>query len=225
MGTVILEKVPLLLLSAASAVITLECPASRGRRQVAFSVRVPPARGERQSLRMRAIWARRFGQRNWWQCTPIRPGFIPAGRSRQLFAAAAHYMSSAVGARATVLAAGWFWFLGSLVPMIGLVQVGEQALADRYAYISFIGLFVMVVWLIADMTGARHLPSRWLAVPAVACVATLAILTYRQVGYWHETESFWLRTIALTTDNSVAEGNLAAMLHAQGRDEEALAHL
>ena len=95
------------------------------------------------------------------------------------------------------LAVGWFWFLGSLVPMIGLVQVGAQAMADRYAYISFIGLFLMIVWLVADWavvgwivvgwTKARQVSTRWVAIPAIACLLALGILTYRQVGYWHDT--------------------------------------
>ncbi len=122
------------------------------------------------------------------------------------------------------LAVGWFWFLGSLVPMIGLVQVGEQALADRYAYISFIGLFLMIVWLVADWAEARQISARWFAVPAFSCLLALGTLTYRQVGYWHDPESFWLRTLALTEDNHVAHRELAVFLHKQGKDEEAVAH-
>jgi tetratricopeptide (TPR) repeat protein len=123
------------------------------------------------------------------------------------------------------LAVGWFWFLGSLVPMIGLVQVGAQAMADRYAYISFIGLFVMIVWLVADWAKARQVSTRWVAIPAIACLLALGILTYRQVGYWHDTESFWRRALALTEDNYIAHGGLAGFLHKQGRTEEAIEHI
>jgi hypothetical protein len=102
------------------------------------------------------------------------------------------------------LLVGWLWFLGSLVPMIGFVQVGVQALADRYAYISFIGLFVIIVWQIADWAGgwekAARISTRWLVLPAVCCLLVLGFLTHRQIKYWHDTESFWLRTIALTQD-------------------------
>jgi tetratricopeptide (TPR) repeat protein len=127
------------------------------------------------------------------------------------------------------LAVGWLWFLGSLVPMIGLVQVGEQAMADRYAYIPFIGLFLMIVWLIADWVAdwnkARQISTRWLAIPAVACLLALAILTHRQVGYWHDPESFWKRALALTQDNYIAHEALAGFLHTQGRTDEALVHV
>jgi tetratricopeptide (TPR) repeat protein len=94
-------------------------------------------------------------------------------------------------------------------------------MADRYAYIPFIGLFLMIVWLVADWAQARRISAWWLAIPAVSCLLALGILTYRQVGYWHDTESFWSRTLALTEDNYVAEVNLGDFLLGQGRTEEA----
>jgi len=68
------------------------------------------------------------------------------------------------------LAVGWFWFLGSLVPMIGLVQTGAQAMADRYAYIPLIGLFVMMTWLAADWSKSHRLPMAWLAMLAAIII-------------------------------------------------------
>ena len=224
-GALILEKVPLLLLSAASAVITLMAQqaggAVRSLSQYGLLLRVETAV---------VAYARYLGKAFWptklVAMYPHPRRFYPGGQVAAALLLLLLITLLVLWARERrYLAVGWFWFLGSLVPMIGLVQVGEQALADRYAYISFIGLFVMVVWLIADMSEARHLPARWLAVPAIICLATLGILTSRQVGYWREWESFWVRTIALTTDNAAAEGNLAALLHEQGRNEEALAHL
>jgi tetratricopeptide (TPR) repeat protein len=122
------------------------------------------------------------------------------------------------------LAVGWFWFLGSFVPMIGLVQVGAQAMADRYAYIPFLGLFLMLTWLVADWAGAHRISARWLAIPAIACLLVLGTLTYRQVGYWHDIPSFWQRTLALTRDNYVAHDTLGDFLARQGRTAEAAAH-
>ncbi len=126
--------------------------------------------------------------------------------------------------KARYLAMGWFWFLGSLVPMIGLVQVGAQAMADRYAYIPFIGLFVMVTWLAADCAvnwrAIYKFPPVWLAVPAAVCLVALGALTYHQVTYWRDTESFWRRTIELTEDNYLAHDILGYYLTQQGRVEE-----
>ncbi len=148
------------------------------------------------------------------------------------------------------LAEGWFWFLGSMVPMIGLLQVGEQALADRYAYTSFIGLFVMIVWLVADLAHAAARAERlgrtpplhsmqagfasahsgqisqgWLALPAVCCLVVFGVFTYRQVGYWHDTDSFFRRTLALTDGNFVAHKGLASILYKEGKKSEAISEV
>jgi len=97
-------------------------------------------------------------------------------------------------------------------------------MADRYVYIPFIGLFLMSTLLAADWSRAHQLSVRWLAIPAVSCLLVLGILTYRQVGYWHDTESFWRRTVALTQDNYIAQNNLGDFLLNQGKTEEAAAH-
>ena len=108
--------------------------------------------------------------------------------------------------------------------MIGLVQTGIQAMADRYAYIPFIGLFLMLTWLLADWAKARQCSAAWLAIPAISALLVLGTLTYRQVGYWHDTPSFWLRTLALTKDNYFAHDMLGAYLADQGQNDEAAAH-
>jgi tetratricopeptide (TPR) repeat protein len=97
-------------------------------------------------------------------------------------------------------------------------------MADRYAYISFVGLFLMLTWLVADWAEARQISARWLAMPAVSCLLALGTLTYHQVGYWHDAESFWLRTLALTQNNYVAQVTLGDFLFNRGRTEEAAAH-
>ena len=113
--------------------------------------------------------------------------------------------------------------------MLGLVQVGSQAMADRYAYIPFIGLFVLFTWLAAELVEThwaktRYLPIAALAVPAVAYLFVLGFLTYRQVSYWHDPQSFWERTIALTANNYVAHDSLGEYLARQGHTEEAAVH-
>jgi tetratricopeptide (TPR) repeat protein len=123
------------------------------------------------------------------------------------------------------LPVGWFWFLGTLVPMIGIVTVGEQAMADRYGYLPFIGLFVMVVWSLGELASKRGIRGVWLAAPAVVALLVLGSLTYRQLGYWHDDETLWRYTLSVTPEgNYTAHSNLALALAKKGEPEEALFH-
>jgi protein O-mannosyl-transferase len=120
------------------------------------------------------------------------------------------------------LLVGWCWFLGTLVPMIGLVTVGEQAMADRYAYLPFIGLFIAVVWTISWVAAELRIPALWRALAAVFVVSVLGCLTYRQLGYWRDDATLWHYTLSVTDRNYVAHNNLALMLKGEGRSEEAV---
>jgi len=120
------------------------------------------------------------------------------------------------------LPVGWFWFLGTLVPMIGIVTVGEQAMADRYGYLPFIGLFVAVVWGFGEAASKRGIRGVWLAGSAVAVLFVLGSLTYRQLGYWHDNETLWRYTLSVTARNYTAHNNLALALARQGRPDEAI---
>ena len=122
------------------------------------------------------------------------------------------------------LVTGWLWFLGTLVPVIGLVQVGEQAMADRYTYIPLIGIFVMAVWSVADLADRQHIAFRWRAAVAAAVLAALSFLTWRQIGYWQSSYDLWSHTLAVTKDNFTAEDNLGGALLVLGRAEDALPH-
>lgn len=86
---------------------------------------------------------------------------------------------------------GWFWFLGTLVPMIGLVQVGGQAMADRYAYLSFIGLFLMICWGVTEWAARRHISAAWLAGVSAAVLLALAAVAHHQVDYWGDNVTLW----------------------------------
>jgi hypothetical protein len=104
---------------------------------------------------------------------------------------------------------GWLWYLVSLLPVIGLVQVGGQAMADRYTYIPLIGIFIAIVWEIRRLKIPR-LP-RAVCLPSIAALllVVLALLTYRQVGYWRDSEALFLRALDVIQDNLVAHKNLA----------------
>jgi len=218
------EKAPLLLLSAASAMVTMRSGRAGGAVQ-AFSQYSLLLRLENAAI----SYLRYLGKALWPSklvaMYPYPTRLYPAWHVGAALAFLLLVTALVLRTRdQRYLAVGWFWFLGSLVPMIGLVQAGLQAMADRFAYLPFIGLFLMLTWLIADWARARKIPARWLAIPAVSCLLVLGTFTYRQVGYWHDPESFWRRTLALTEDNYVAQLNLGDFLFSQGRTEEAAAH-
>jgi len=120
---------------------------------------------------------------------------------------------------------GWFWFLGTLVPMIGLVQVGVQAMADRYAYIPLLGIFVIVCWGAADLVETWHIPKAVYAVATAAILLALGIALHRQVSFWTDNLTLWTHTLEITEGNYLAEDSIATALIAEGRADEALPHL
>jgi protein O-mannosyl-transferase len=222
-GWLLWEKVPLLLLSAASAVLTMMAQKSGGAIQTlsdnSLLYRLENAVISYVRYVGKAVWPSKL--------VPLylHPALYPAwqvGAALLFLLLVTAWVLRASDQR--YLAVGWFWFLGSLVPMIGLVKVGSQAMADRYAYISFLGLFLALTWLVADWAQAHRLSAVWVAVPAVSCALILGCITYRQIGYWHDTESLWLHTIADTKDSYGAQIYLADFLLSQNRGEEAAAH-
>ena len=117
---------------------------------------------------------------------------------------------------------GWLWYLGTLVPVIGLVQVGDQAVADRYAYVPLIGIFVMIVWGAADWADSKKIILQWRTAVAVTILLLLSFLTWRQVGYWRSDFDLWPHTLEASPGNPLAEKNLGDALLTGGRPEEAL---
>ena len=122
------------------------------------------------------------------------------------------------------LVVGWFWYLGTMVPMVGLVQVGNQAMADRYAYLPMIGVFIMAVWTGAELAIAHPATKKYLATAAFAILLALCAVTRAQIAYWHDDFSLWSHALAVTQNNFVAENNIADALIKQGRKEEAVIH-
>jgi tetratricopeptide (TPR) repeat protein len=122
------------------------------------------------------------------------------------------------------LLVGWFWYLGTMVPVIGIVQVGRQAMADRYVYIPFIGLFVIVVWLVADLFALVRV-SRVAAIAiTVAILSGYAAASYIQIGYWRNSITLFAHALQVTTNNGIAEDNLGAALMDVGRPDLAFSH-
>ncbi len=122
------------------------------------------------------------------------------------------------------LSVGWFWYLGMLLPVIGLIQAGGQAHADRYAYLPQIGLSVALGWGIVELT--KPWPSRryWLSGAAAVVMALLMARSWSQIRVWRDSESLWSHALAVTPDNLVARFNLGHVVGQQGRYQEAVEH-
>jgi protein O-mannosyl-transferase len=188
----LLEKVPLLFLSAASALLTLNAQrvAERTFAELPLGIRIGNAVVAYGLYLWKAIW-------------PARLAFYPHAVSS--LPAWEWILSALVLLGVTLLVVyfrrqrylpvGWFWFLGTAVPVIGMVQVGEYAMADRYAYVPLIGIFVAFAWGVADLAKACHVRTVWLAIVSVCALAVLSSVTYRQIDFWGSDYQLWAHTL------------------------------
>ncbi|HEX6822150.1 MAG TPA: tetratricopeptide repeat protein [Candidatus Sulfotelmatobacter sp.] len=215
----VLEKLPLLLLSAASGIITVIAQKGGGalRTEYGLSLRIGNAVIAYARYVGKAFWPSKLAA-----LYPFPRNGVPAWE-----VAAAALLIVAISCAAMFmthrryLAVGWFWFLGTLVPVIGLVQVGEQAMADRYAYIPFVGLFITLVWGFADWAANHKIASRYMAITGTTCAFALALSAHAQMKYWANTTDLWSHTLEVTEPNFVAEDNLGAELIKEGKIEAA----
>jgi len=153
----------------------------------------------------------------------VHPRTIDARAAVAATAALAFVTFVAVRARRTRpwLLVGWLWFLGTLVPVLGLVQVGRQSMADRYTYVPLVGLFVVVAWGGAELVNAERRRAA-AATLALAATAACAVLARRQVDVWKDDETLWRHAVAVDPDNPAARNNLGDLLCIDGRYDEAL---
>ena len=119
---------------------------------------------------------------------------------------------------------GWFWYLAMLVPVIGVIQVGGQAHADRYTYLPHIGVYVGATWLLANGLRRVHCPKGIAAVIAIVLLAPLVWSARLQTSFWRDSESLWRRALAVTSGNDVAHNGLAHVLLKRGQAAEAIPH-
>lgn len=221
----IAEKVPLFILTAISCVITY---------------RVQQGGGAVRTLDTMPLWARlangavayaQYAIKTIWPAELAifypHPGLDLPWPQVALAVAGLALITAAsirVASRRPYITVGWLWYLGTLVPVIGLVQVGSQAIADRYTYLPLLGLFIGAVW------GGAALVQAWprLRMPATAMaaaiLAVLTLLTVFQVRHWRDNVALFEHALAVTPSNDVAHANLGIALHRQGREDEAEQH-
>ena len=216
----LLEKVPLLALSAASAAITVFAQRSGNALESLGHIPIH-LRFENAIYSYAQYVAKLFWPANMALVYPHpldKLTFVDVGLSAA-FLIAVSVLVWRSRHRHPYAITGWLWFLGTLVPVIGLVQVGPQGMADRYAYIPTIGIFVLLVWGFNDWASKRTWISNQLKPIAFAVLTFLAVLTFRQIGYWRSSEELWTHTLQITEDNFIANDMLGSLLLQERRPE------
>jgi tetratricopeptide (TPR) repeat protein len=221
-GNLVAEKIPLLILSIASAVATLiaQKQAIGSFEQLPLSARVS------QALLSYLIYIRQM----FW---PTKLAvFYPHSENlliwQVLLAGAAlvaiTVLTFLLRKRRPYLVVGWFWYVCMLIPVIGIVQVGLQGHADRYTYLPQIGLYLGVTWWISELLSRWRYGRAALTSAAIVIIAGLAGASRVQASYWKDSERLWLQTIANTSNNHVAHAHLADLLLREGRINDAISH-
>ncbi|MBI5904116.1 MAG: tetratricopeptide repeat protein [Deltaproteobacteria bacterium] len=228
-GRLWLEKIPLLALSLASCVVTYLAQARgeavRTIHMYPFDGRVWNAAVSYARYAWKAVWPSNLAV---YYPHPASLGKgIPQG---EIVAAGIFLLLSTLAAalwfrRRPYLLAGWLWFLGTLVPVIGLVQVGGQAMADRYAYIPLTGLFLAAVWGSWDLLSGIERGRAVYAAAWGAVLLCLSSVSYVQAGYWRDSVALFTRALAVTEENWFVHNNLGNALLERGRAPEAIPHL
>src|SRR5438552_415948 len=220
---IVLEKIPLLGLSAVSCAATLLASkqAVGSIEKLPFMVRATNAVTSWTDYVWTMFWPARLavfypypsGQLPQWEVT-LRLIFLLAVTATVIVARK----------KCPYALVGWLWYLGMLAPVIGLVQVGEQSHADRYTYLPHVGLFLIVVWGVADVIQARRFSWRVAAVTVPLVVFALAATAFIQTSYWRDGETLWTRALAVTSDNDFAHNNLGDLCSHSGQLEKSISH-
>ncbi|HUH66503.1 MAG TPA: tetratricopeptide repeat protein [Syntrophales bacterium] len=221
---ILIEKIPFIILSSASSVITYVAQESSGASALhgfPLSTRIANALVSYCSYIWKAVWPSGLAV-----LYPY-PGMPPAWEivGAVIFLAVTTFLIVRVAKTHPYLATGWLWFIGTLVPVIGVVQVGYQSMADRYTYIPMIGIFIAIVWAVQDIAGRLRLPRAILPALAACVTAALMMVSFFQVRYWQNSITLFAHTLAVTKNNAVIEADMGGSLLERGMFAEAIPHL
>ena len=221
----LLEKLPLLALSAGSGFLTMKAQwANRtlgGVNTYSFAVRMSSV-----ILTYVRYLAHAFWPADLSFFYPHARSTAPAGQLAAALLLLLLITWLALASRSRrYLAVGWLWFLGTLVPMIGLIQLGNgEAMTDRFGYVPFVGLFIAFCWGVADWAERWRFSEIWLPAGTIAILLLLASATRRQLSYWTDDLTLWTHAAEAVSNNAMAENMIGETLQQRGDREAALAH-
>lgn len=218
----LVEKAPLMLFAAASCYLTVRAQAANVAKLdvLPLSVRVANAASSYVGYVAKTIWPSRLAA--FYPYPSVQSGWRMVACLLALLAVSLAVVREL--RRRPHLAVGWFWYLGTLIPVIGLVQTGDQSMADRYTYIPIIGLFIMVAWSGQELV-ERNADHRVVVRGAAILVLFACVIAARaQTSHWRGTKELWARALAVTQDNYIAESGMGGVLLSEGKLDEAIVH-
>ncbi len=238
----VLEKVPLIIMAVLSSGATYWAQRAGGAMILADDRLSVPIRLDNAVISYLNYIGRMFWPHDMAIFYPHPTGHIPVWQivGSTIVLVALTFLVLKLGRRHPYLAVGWLWYLGVLVPMIGLVQVGKAAMADRYTYVSYIGLFIILAWGVPECMGVRehvgvgdgnsHTPKRPyshtlpLAVAAAVIIAAMCVGSWFQLRYWQNPMTLFGHALAVTTGNDSAHIQVGNWLFKEGKTKEAIEH-
>ena len=221
----VFEKVPFLLLAVASSVVTYLGQKSEGFmmtfEQIPLGVRLAKVPVNYVTYLRNTIWPEGLAIPYLYPTAfPVIPVVLCT-----LLLGGVTLLVLWVARTRPYAAVGWFWFLGTLVPVIGLVQVGGTPVADRFTYVPQIGLYLAAAWTVRDWTVTWRYRRQVLGVAATLVITALMVCAWKQTSYWRNSESLWRHSLACISDNVIGHNNLGNALLNKGSVDEAIAHL
>jgi len=218
----ILEKIPLVGLSAVSGIVTFLAQ----RHAIGWSEQLPISWRVNNALVTYVAYI-------WQMLWPTKLAvFYPHPENRlplwEIIMALAILVAVTAAAltlrkKRPYLVTGWLWYLAMLVPVIGVMQVGWQGRADRYTYLPQIGLYILATWSVADFSASWRRQREILAVGAAIIIAALSWQAWIQTSFWRDSKTLWTHALAVTSNNDVAQNNLGIVLLRNGKLDEAIA--
>jgi tetratricopeptide (TPR) repeat protein len=219
------EKIPLFLLAVGASIVTVisqkSVNAIQSMESLSFSTRLTNAMVSYLEYLKKALWPKALAV---FYPHPGNTLVVWKGMLCGIALVGITVIAIRLLRKAPYFAVGWFWYLGTLVPVIGIVQVGGQAMADRYAYVPLIGIFIIVAWGLPELMAKWSSRGKVLAILAAIWIPTLMLMTWVQVGHWKNNITIFKHAIRVTDDNAIAHNNLGMALFNKRKLEKSISH-